>query len=254
MTINPVALTVIVTSTSKSYGAALPTLTAGSVTGLVNGDTVGTTIAVSLTTTATAASAVGVYPISVTVGGTASGNYTLTNTPGLLTINQVALTVTVTSASKNYGAALPTLTTSSVTGLVNGDTVGTTITVSLSTTATAASSIWVAYPITAATVGGTAKGNYTLTNTPGLLTISPGGTNGHGNQRQQELRRGTADTCREQRERPGKRRYRRNHNRGQSKYHGDSSVIGGWLSHHRDSRRLGQRELHADQYSWTADY
>jgi len=170
-----VGLTVVVASTSKNYGAALPTLTASSVTGLVNGDTVGTTITIGLSTTATAASSVsgGPYPITATVGGSASGNYTLTNTPGLLTINPVGLTVTVASTSKNYGAALPTLTASSVTGLVNGDTVGTTITIGLSTTATAASSVSGGpYPITA-TVGGSASGNYTLTNAPGLLTINP---------------------------------------------------------------------------------
>jgi len=75
------------------------------------------------------------------VGGSARGNYTLTNTPGLLTINPVALTVTVANASKNYGAALPTFTTSNVTGLVNGDTVGTTITIGLASAATASSSV-----------------------------------------------------------------------------------------------------------------
>ena len=144
---------------------------------------VGTTITIGLSTTATAASAVGggsgaggAYPITAIVGGSASGNYTLTSTPGLLTVNAAGLTVTVASTSKNYGAALPAFSTSNVSGLVNGDTVGTTITIGLSTTATAASAVGGgtgaggAYPITAA-VGGSASGNYTLADTPGLLTI-----------------------------------------------------------------------------------
>ena len=89
-------------SASKNYGAAVPTLTTSSVTGLVNGDTVGTTITIGLSTTATMSSAVGGYPITATVGGASSGNYTLANTPGLLSINPVALTVTVTSTGKSY--------------------------------------------------------------------------------------------------------------------------------------------------------
>src|ERR1035438_2594706 len=125
LTVNQAPLTVAVQSASKTYGAALPTFT-GSVTGLVNGDTVGGTITVSYATTATASSPVTTYPITATVGGTAIGNYSLTNTPGTLTINQAPLTVAVQNASKAYGAALPTL-TGNVTGLVSGDAVGTTI-------------------------------------------------------------------------------------------------------------------------------
>jgi len=122
LTVNAVALSVLVQSASKTYGATLPTFT-GNVTGLVNGDTVGTTITVSYATTATAASPVTTYPITATVGGAALSNYTLTNTPATLTVSAVALSVVVQNASKNYGAALPTF-TGNVTGLVNGDAVG----------------------------------------------------------------------------------------------------------------------------------
>ena len=223
-TVAKVALAVTVANAAKNYGAALPTLSTSSVSGLVNGDTVGTTITIGLSTTATAASAVsggtgagGAYPISATVGGTASGDYTLTNNPGLLTVNAVGLTVIVANASKSYGAALPTFSTSSVSGLVNGDTVGATITISLSTTATAASAVGGgggaggAYPITAI-VGGTASGNYTLTNTPGLLTVNPVGLTCNGSrEHQQELRCRVTCSVDEQRERPRERRHRRNH-------------------------------------------
>jgi len=167
---------VIVANKSGTYGSALPTLT-GTVTGTVNGDTVGTTLTVSYSTTAHSTapySNAGTYPITATLGGAAAGNYIITtNTPGTLTINKAALTVTVANKSGTYGSALPTL-TGTVTGTVNGDTVGTTLTVSYSTTAhsTAPYSNAGAYPITA-TLGGSSLGNYTITsNTPGTLTIN----------------------------------------------------------------------------------
>ena len=103
--------------------------------------------------------------ITATVGGSASGNYTVTNTPGLLTINPVALTVTVTSASKSYGAALPTFSTGSVTGLVNGDTVRNQhhdqpLHYGDGSVGGRRGGAGGAYPITAI-IGGSASGNYT---------------------------------------------------------------------------------------------
>ena len=175
LAVTPVPLSVTVNAQTKLYGAALPALTYG-ISGLAAVDTVGATITVGLSTTATAASPVGgAYPITATVGGSAIANYTLTNTPALLTVSPAPLTVTVNNSASNYGAALPAF-TDSVAGLTNGDTVGTTITIGLATTATAGSptgggSPAATYPITA-TVGGTAIGNYTLTNTPGILTVN----------------------------------------------------------------------------------
>jgi len=177
LTINKAALTVTVANASGPYGSALPTLT-GSVTGTVNGDSLGTTLAVSYATTAKSSSPysnAGTYPITASVSGASAGNYTVTNTPGTLTINKAGLTVTVANASGSYGSALPTL-TGSVTGTVNGDAVGTTLTVSYSTTASSSAPYSNAgtYPITA-TLGGSSLSNYTLTNTPGTLTINKAG-------------------------------------------------------------------------------
>jgi hypothetical protein len=202
LTITPAALTVTVTSASESYGSSLPTLK-GSVTGAVNGDTVGTTLTVSYSTTASSSapySPVGSYPISATLGGSSLGNYTVTNTPGTLTIGKASLSITVASFSETYGNALPTF-TSTLTGLVNGDASaefvasghanarrfafrpalkGTVdggaadLTVTYSTTANASSpySGVGAYPITA-TLSGSAAGNYSIvSNTPGTLTIT----------------------------------------------------------------------------------
>jgi len=172
-TVTKAAATINIASTSKAYGAALPTFSTSSVTGLVNGDTVGTTLTVTLSTTATAASPVlaGGYAITGAVTGTSANNYTFTINSGTLTINKVALTVNVANATKVYGAALPTFSTSSVVGLVNGDTVGTTITITFGTAVTTASPVGTGYTVFA-TVGGTAAGNYTSTVNSGTFTVT----------------------------------------------------------------------------------
>jgi len=193
LTINKAPLTVTVASASESYGSALPTLT-GTVSGTVNGDAVGTTLTVSYATTASSSSpysGVGSYPVTATLGGASLANYTVSNTPGSLTINPTSISITVNSASITYGSALPTF-TSNLTGLVNGDasanyrrggirpaTSGSVdgnvdLSVSYSTTAssTAPYSGAGAYPITA-TLSGAAASNYTIaTNTSGTLTIN----------------------------------------------------------------------------------
>jgi hypothetical protein len=172
LTVTKAALTVTATNLSKIYGAALPTFT-DTVTGYVNGDTAATayTGAPSLTTTATAKSAVGAYPITPAVGTLLSANYTFTFVPGTLTVTKAPLTVTATNLSKIYGAALPTL-TDTITGYVNGDTAATAYTgaPSLTTTATAKSAVGT-YPVTAA-VGTLASTNYAFAYVPGTLTVT----------------------------------------------------------------------------------
>jgi hypothetical protein len=160
LTVNPAPLTVVVQPSARVYGAANPSF-AATFTGLVNGDTLTPTFS----TAATAASAVGSYPVTATLAGTALPNYAPTITAGTLTITQAPLTVTVANAAKTYGAANPVL-TGTINGAVNGDT----ITAAYATTATAASAAGT-YPITA-TLSGTALPNYAVTNTPGVLTVN----------------------------------------------------------------------------------
>ncbi len=166
LSVNAAALTISAVNTSKLYGAALPALTA-SYSGFVNGDTAGSlTTPPALTTTATAASPVGSYPI--TASGAASPNYTITYASGTLSVNAAALTITAVSTSKLYGAALPAL-TASYSGFVNGDTAGSLTTPpALTTTATAASPVG-SYPITAS---GAASPNYTITYAGGTLSVN----------------------------------------------------------------------------------
>ena len=84
LTVSPAALTITAANASKVYGAALPTLSA-TYSGFVNGDSANSlTTPPTLTTTATASSPVGTYPI--TAGGAADPNYTISYARGTLTV------------------------------------------------------------------------------------------------------------------------------------------------------------------------
>jgi len=165
LTVSRAALTITAQDKNKAYGAAVPALTAA-YSGFVNGDTSASLdTPVSLSTTATAASAVGTYPITAT--GAVDANYTISFANGTLTVDKAPLTITGQDKSKVYGAALPAL-TAAYSGFVNGDTAASLDTpVSLSTTATAGSAAG-AYPITAS---GAADANYTITFVNGTLTV-----------------------------------------------------------------------------------
>src|SRR5439155_16199095 len=133
----------------------------------VNGDTsasLGGTL--SVTTAATAASAVATYPI--TASGQTSGNYTISYVAGTLTVTKASLTGTAEDKTKTYGAGNPALTVSYA-GFVNGDTsasLGGTL--SVTTAATAASPV-ATYPITAS---GHTSGNYTIAYVAGTMTVT----------------------------------------------------------------------------------
>ncbi len=169
LTITAAALTVTTNNASRGYGDANPSFT-GSISGIKNSDN----ITATRSTTATAASDVGSYAITAALNdpGSKLGNYTVTNTPGSLTVTAAALTVTANNDSREYGDANPTL-TGSITGIKNGDN----ITASYSTTATAASNVG-GYAITATLADPDSKlGNYTVSNTPGTLTVTAASLN-----------------------------------------------------------------------------
>jgi large repetitive protein len=159
-------LTITAANKSKVYGAALPALTV-SYGGFVNGDDpTDLTTQPSVSTTATASSNVGFYPI--TAGGAASSNYNISYVSGTLEVTKANLTITAANKSKVYGAALPALTVN-YSGFVNGDDpTDLTTQPSVSTTATASSNVGF-YPITAS---GAASGNYTLSYVSGSLEVT----------------------------------------------------------------------------------
>jgi 6-phosphogluconolactonase (cycloisomerase 2 family) len=166
LSITPAPLTVTANNVTRSFGVANPPLT-GTIVGLVNGDP----ITASYTTTATASSTVGVYPITPVFNdpGHKLGNYTVTIVNGTLTINPVNVTVVVNSLTRTYGAANPAL-TGTVTGLAPGDP---NVTITYSTTATQASPVG-SYPITAnVTVNPAFTADYVVNVTNGTLTINP---------------------------------------------------------------------------------
>jgi YVTN family beta-propeller protein len=94
VTVVKATLTVSATSATRVYGLANPAFV-GSYTGFVNGDTAATALsgAPAFSTTATATSSVGNYPITVTQGTLASTNYAFVFTAGNLAVTQATTTV-----------------------------------------------------------------------------------------------------------------------------------------------------------------
>ncbi len=161
LAVNSVAMTVQAPSVSKAYGASVPALNPAYL-GLAGGDTAPATAA-TCSTTATAASTVGSYP--VTCSGAVDGNYTISYAAGTLTVTKAELTVQGPAVTKTYGAAIPAL-PPIYAGLVNGDTAPSTA-ATCSTAATAASSVG-SYPVTCS---GAADPNYTINYSPGSLVV-----------------------------------------------------------------------------------
>jgi hypothetical protein len=117
ITILKVPLAVQLRPASRLYGAALPSFSP-IFTGLVNGDTV----TVTPQSTATAASPVGVYPVTATVSGPASVNYNITVTGTTMTVTPAPLTVEASNEAVVYGQTPAPPTAYTLSGFVNGET------------------------------------------------------------------------------------------------------------------------------------
>ncbi len=99
LTVTKPALTVTANSVSRVYGDPNPAFTY-TITGFVNGDTPSVVTGSAIcTTTATAASPAGTYPITCAQGTLAAANYTFTFIAGTLTVTPAPLIVTVNNAS-----------------------------------------------------------------------------------------------------------------------------------------------------------
>lgn len=103
-TVNPAALTITADNASREYGQPNPAFT-GSVSGALNGDV----ITLSFSTTATATSLPGTYPIVPVASGAALVNYTVTAVNGTLTIRKIPVSVTVTGGTYYYGTPASTI-------------------------------------------------------------------------------------------------------------------------------------------------
>jgi len=119
LTIQKAVLTVQVTSLAMNYGASMPNFTY-TTTGFVNGEN-GRVISgqPTITTQASSASSVGVYPIIGNIGSLVATNYSFAFVNGELTVNKALLKVTANPVSMTYGAAPPAF-SYQVSGFVNG--------------------------------------------------------------------------------------------------------------------------------------
>ncbi len=165
LTVTKAGLTATADAKSKVYGAVNPTLTI-SYTGFVAGDNAASITAPSISTTATASSHVGTYPITLTGG--AATNYDITLVNGNLTVTPAALTITADNLSRVYGATNPTLTVH-YTGFVNGDTPSALTTAPTITTTAVPTSTVGNYPIVPSAA---VAPDYSISYVNGTLTIT----------------------------------------------------------------------------------
>ncbi len=101
-------LTVQVNAATMDAGANPPAFSS-TVTGLVNGDTVGSTIQISYNTTANSSSVPGSYPVTATVSGSSASNYNIVVNAGTLTVVSAPYypsTFKSTGLTLNGGAAI----------------------------------------------------------------------------------------------------------------------------------------------------
>jgi hypothetical protein len=128
VTVTPFGLNASANSISIAYGTAIPTLT-GTLTGVLAQDSGNVTL--GLTSTATATSAPGVYPISAALTGTAAGNYTVTLTAAAnVTITQASSTTLLTTSTATPYQNVPVTLTAAVSDSSTGSTGSPTGTVS----------------------------------------------------------------------------------------------------------------------------
>ncbi|MGD0881340.1 MAG: MBG domain-containing protein [Acidimicrobiales bacterium] len=149
-------LTITASSASSAYGSN-PAAVTPSYSGFVNGDTAASLTAQPVcTTTASASSPVGSYTTSCS--GASDPNYTIAYENGDDVITANVLTVTASSASTNYGSAVPAV-TASYSGFVNGDTAASLTAQPVCTTTASASSPVGSYTTSCS---GASDPNYTI--------------------------------------------------------------------------------------------
>jgi hypothetical protein len=162
----PAPLLITAENKLKAYGQALPVFTA-TFTGFIEGESqTNLDSAVTFATSATAATAVGIYPIIP--GGATSSNYTIQFIPGNLEIMTVPLTIRAESKAQTYGEPVPPF-TFTFSGFVNGDTPSS---LTLPPTAHVIGPLPPhvgAYPIMP---GGAVSSNYVISYESGELTVS----------------------------------------------------------------------------------
>jgi sugar lactone lactonase YvrE len=123
MTVTPLAVTIAPNPVSILYGQAIPPLS-GTLTGVLAQDA--GKVAAVFTSSATALSPVGSYPIAATLTGSAAGNYTVAVTPAAnLSIAQAPTLTSLTASTSAPGLGLPITLTVQATSTTSGVPTGT---------------------------------------------------------------------------------------------------------------------------------
>jgi uncharacterized delta-60 repeat protein len=169
LTITPAPLTITANKATKTYGAALPALTA-TYTGFVNGESAASLAALPvLATTASASSPVQPAGYPIIASGASDPDYSVSYQPGTLLVAPAPLTITANNASMVEGAAVPPL-SASYSGFVNGDSPASLAVKPTVTTAATSRSPAGTYPIV---VGGASSPNYAINYANGILVVTP---------------------------------------------------------------------------------
>lgn len=161
-------LTIKADNKSKLYGGALPTFSY-TPSGFVGGDTASVLSgAPAFNTTATNASGVGNYPITVSAGTLTAANYSFNFVGGLLSVTPASLTIMAENKTKQYSDQMPAF-TATYSGFVLNQT-PTNLTGSLGFTTSAGTlSPAGSYPIVPA---GQSSLNYAITYQNGTLVVT----------------------------------------------------------------------------------
>jgi hypothetical protein len=150
-----------------NYGAAVPTITP-TFSAFANGQSSAVlTTQPSCTTAYLVTSAAGTTP-ATSCSGAAAANYSFSYVPGTVTVQQAAITVTASSATVNYGAAVPTI-TPTFSAFANGQSSAVLTTQPSCTTAYLVTSAAGTTPAT--TCSGAAAANYSFSYVPGTVTV-----------------------------------------------------------------------------------
>ena len=170
LTVGKATLTATADNKSMPLGGPVPALTI-TYTGFVNGDNVSSlTTLPTATTTATAASPAGTYPI-IPNGGVSS-NYTFSYVNGILAVAKAFLTITANNTGSVYGAALVPggSLTVSYSGFANGDGPGSMTVPPIVTNTASAGAAAGSYTLIPS---GAVNPNYAIQYVNGTYTISP---------------------------------------------------------------------------------
>jgi hypothetical protein len=166
LTVKGYALVVSADSASRPYGSANPVFT-GSLVGLQPGDN----ITANYSSKALASSAVGTYPITISLADPNQklGNYSVTTNNGILTVEPATLTIIADNQSRPYGQPNPVF-TAAYSGFVNGEDARIVTGILVGGSPADANSPVGTYPIT---VSGQSAPNYSMQYVTGALTVTP---------------------------------------------------------------------------------